>query len=249
MTLARRVLGSTGIEVSLIGLGTVKLGRTTDLKVAPFELPTMREARKLIHRARDLGINLIDTAPAYGDSEARLGALLKGEREHWVICTKAGEMHEDSRSTYDFSPQAIRRSVDASLDRLETDYLDIVLVHSDGRDAQCLSALSTLDQLKRAGKIRATGFSHKTLAGGQLALDACDVIMAALSERNRVESGLVRDAGDRGRGVLIKRALDSGNAAPETLRYVADLPGVTSIVVGTIDPRHLEANVATLTRT
>ena len=246
MTLPRRALGTTGIEVSLIGLGTVKLGRNTGLDMAPFELPSLSDARRLIDCAWDLGINLLDTAAAYGESEARLGALLAGNRQRWVLCTKAGEIHEDGESHYDFSAQAIRKSVETSLRRLRTDYLDIVLVHSDGRDMAILSdaeALDTLKDLKQAGAIRAVGFSHKTVAGGRTALAQCDVIMTALSQTDRSQRDVVREAGNRGCGVLIKKPLDSGQAAPETLRYVADQPGVSSIVVGTTNPVHLERNV------
>ncbi len=247
MTLPRRPLGTTGIEVSVIGLGTVKLGRNTGLDMAPFELPSLRQARTLVDGARDLGINLLDTAAAYGDSEARLGELLAGMRQRWVLCTKAGETHEDGKSRYDFSGAAIRRSVETSLRRLRTDYLDVVLVHSDGRDMAILDrsdALDTLDALKRAGAIRAIGFSHKTVAGGRTALAQCDVIMTALSHGDRSQRDVVREAGDRGCGVLVKKPLDSGTAKAETLRFVAGQPGVSSIVVGTTDLSHLEADVA-----
>ena len=247
MTLPRRQLGTTGIEVSLIGLGTVKLGRNTGLDMAPFELPSLRQARTLIDGAWDLGINLLDTAAAYGESEARLGELLAGTRQRWVLCTKAGEIHEDGESRYDFSGRAIRQSVETSLRRLRTDYLDIVLVHSDGRDMAILDrsdALDALDALKRAGTIRAVGFSHKAVAGGRAALSQCDVIMTALSHGDRSQCDVVREAGDRGCGVLIKKPLDSGTARPETLSFVASQSGVSSIVVGTTDLSHLEADVA-----
>lgn len=247
MMLPFRTLGATGIEVSLIGLGTVKIGRNTGLNMSPFELPSLRQARRLIDGARDLGINLLDTAPAYGESEARLGELLAGNRQRWVLCTKTGEIHEDGESRYDFSGPAVRRSVETSLHRLRTDYLDIVLVHSDGRDMEILAdseALDALHALKRAGTIRAVGFSHKTVAGGSAALAQCDVIMTALSHDDRSQRDVVREAGDRGCGVLIKKPLDSGTAKPETLRYVAAQTGVTSIVVGTTDLSHLEADVA-----
>ena len=246
MMLPRRKLGATGIEVSLIGLGTVKIGRNTALNMAPFELPSLRQARRLIDRAWDLGVNLLDTAAAYGESEARLGELLDGTRQRWVLCTKAGETHENGQSRYDFSGEAIRRSVEISLHRLRTDYLDVVLVHSDGRDQAILTeseALDTLNAMKRAGKIRAVGFSHKTAAGGRAALAQCDVIMTALSHGDRSQLDVVREAGGRGCGVLIKKPLDSGAAAPETLRYVAAQPGVSSIVVGTTNLSHLEADV------
>ena len=242
-----RPLGSTGIEVSAIGLGTVKLGRNAALSVAPFDLPTMREARRLIDRARDLGVNLLDTAPAYGESETRLGELLRGSRDLWILSTKAGETFDGRRSHYDFTPRALRHSVEASLRRLRTDHLDIVLVHSDGRDVEILDqfeVLETLNGLKAAGKIRASGFSHKTEAGGRLALAACDVLMSPLSFADRRHAEVIREAGARGVGVLVKKALDSGSAAPESLRYVAAQSGVSSIVVGTVDPAHLEADIA-----
>ena len=247
MMLPRRALGATGIEVSLIGLGTVKIGRNTALNMAPFDLPSLRQARRLIDRAWDLGINLLDTAAAYGESEARLGELLDGNRQRWVLCTKAGEIHEDGKSRYDFSGEAIRRSVETSLRRLRTDYLDVVLVHSDSRDIEILAdsePLETLNALKRAGTIRAVGFSHKTAVGGRAALAQCDVIMTALSHGDRSQRDVVREAGNQGCGVLIKKPLDSGGAEPATLRYVAEQPGVSSIVVGTTNLAHLEADVA-----
>ena len=197
MTVPQRSLGATGIRVSAIGLGTVKLGRNAGLSVAPFELPTLRQARHLLQRAGALGINLLDTAPAYGESEARLGTLLHGVRERWVLCTKAGETFDGQRSRHDFNPAAIQASVEQSLRRLRTDYLDIVLIHSDGRDVEILSrsgALDALDALKRAGKIRATGFSHKTEAGGRLALASCDVLMSAVSRADSSQLGVVREA-------------------------------------------------------
>ncbi len=242
-----RPLGSTGIEVSAIGLGTVKLGRNAALSVAPFDLPTLGEARRLIDRARALGINLLDTAPAYGESETRLGRLLRGSRDRWVLSTKAGEAFDGRRSHHDFTPRALRRSVEASLRRLRTDYLDIVLVHSDGRDVEILDqfeVLETLNGLKAAGKIRASGFSHKTEAGGRLALASCDVLMSPLSFTDRTQADVIREAGERGVGVLVKKALDSGAARPESLGYVAAQPGVSSVVLGTVDPAHLEADIA-----
>ena len=82
----RRPLGTTGMMVSPIGLGTVKLGRDSQVKYPEtFRIPDDDEARHLLVVAQGLGINLIDTAPAYGASEERLGRLLPGPREDWVI--------------------------------------------------------------------------------------------------------------------------------------------------------------------
>ena len=243
----RRRLGNAGIEVSALGLGAAKLGRTEGLKVAPFKLPSMRQTRRLLDAAAALGVRLVDTAPAYGASESRLGELLSGQRHGWVFSTKAGEHFDGRASRFDFSHPAIKQSVEASLRRLKTDYLDIVFVHSNGADLDILhdgEALGALDELKREGKVLATGFSHKTVAGGRAALTRCDAIMATLSERHRDELALVREAGEAGCGVLVKKALDSGVAAPQSLAWVVRQPGVSSVLLGTIEPRHLAENVA-----
>ncbi|MES2607042.1 MAG: aldo/keto reductase, partial [Pseudomonadota bacterium] len=83
-----RPLGSTGLQVSALGLGTVKFGRNSGVKYpTAFELPDDKAIRNLLALARELRINLIDTAPAYGTSEARIGELLT-DRKHWLLATK-----------------------------------------------------------------------------------------------------------------------------------------------------------------
>jgi aryl-alcohol dehydrogenase-like predicted oxidoreductase len=241
------------MTVSLLGLGTVKLGRDQEVRYPrPFRIPTDAQARALLAHARALGINLIDTAPAYGTSEARLGALLQGQRQAWTICTKVGEEFADGRSRFDFSPEHVRRSVERSLARLQTDYLDVVLIHSDGDDLAILDRYGTLEALvalRDAGWVRAVGISHKTLAGGRRALlRGCDVIMATLNLDHQDEVPLISEAAAAGCGVLIKKALASGHAGLDSLRFVAAHEGVSSMVVGTIDPAHLEANALALER-
>ena len=117
-------LGSTGLLISPLGLGTVKFGRNTGVKYpSPFDIPEEGELEALLWLARGLGINLLDTAPAYGASEERLGRLLQGRREEWVIVGKAGEEFEGGVSRYDFTPAAIEASLHRSLKRLKTEYL------------------------------------------------------------------------------------------------------------------------------
>jgi len=246
-----RALGSTGMQVSLLGLGTVKLGRDQQVRYPePFRIPDARAAARLLACARELGINLIDTAPAYGESEARLGELLAGHRDKWLISTKVGETFADGRSHFDFSPEHAQASVLRSLQRLRTSHLDIVLIHSDGEDREILDRLGTLaalQALKQQGLIRAVGISHKTTAGAARAIElGCDVIMATLNLNERAEAPLIAAAGRAGCGVLIKKALASGHAGAESLRFVAAQPGVSSIIVGTIDPEHLRENAAVL---
>jgi len=176
-----RPLGSTGLMVSPLGLGTVKLGRDQGVKYPEhFRIPDDAQARALLNQARELGINLIDTAPAYGSSEERLGPLLRGQRQDWIIVSKVGEEFSNGVSHFDFTPAHARRSLERSLQRLHTEHIDLLLVHSDGHDVAILrdsGIYETLAQLKREGKIGAFGLSGKTVEGGLLALEQGDCAM------------------------------------------------------------------------
>jgi aryl-alcohol dehydrogenase-like predicted oxidoreductase len=239
-------LGSTGMEVSQIGLGTVKFGRNQDVKYPKeFIIPNDAEVSALISCARDLGINLLDTAPAYGNSEERLGKLLQGQRHEWVLCTKAGENFIDGKSFYDFSRDAIRASVENSLKKLKTDFLDIVLIHSNGDDQKIIEkdrALETLAELKKQGLIRAFGMSTKTVDGGLLAVDQSDVVMVTYNLFERNELPVIQHAKKQKKGVFIKKAFASGHvqSPAEALQFVLSEPGVSSVIVGTINAAHLK---------
>lgn len=259
--LPKRALGNTGMEVSILGLGTVKLGRNQGVKYPQnFKIPDDREAAALIALAKDSGINLIDTAPAYGNSEQRLGQLLKDQRQDWLICTKVGEEFIDGVSSYNFSPEHTRLSVERSLRRLNTEVLDIVLIHSDGNDKEILQhhgTLNTLAELKKEGKIRAIGMSTKTLEGGLLAAELGDVVMITWNLQHDNEIPVADYCQQHGVGVLIKKALASGHAAqnqsPDSnthdepikrcFKMIFAHPGVSSAIVGTINPDHLRANI------
>ena len=157
MNLQKRALGQSGIAVSCLGLGTVKFGRNQEVKYpGSFSLPSDDMVLNLLNQAEASGINFLDTAPAYGSSEQRLGRLLK-RRQDWVICTKVGEEFITGKSFFDFSGPHIRKSIERSLRNLKTDYLDLVLVHSDGNDIGIIDStdcLETLTILKKAGLIR-----------------------------------------------------------------------------------------------
>jgi len=252
-----RPLGSTGLMVSPLGLGTVKLGRDQGVKYpSGFTIPDDQIARMLLNQARQLGINLIDTAPAYGTSEERLGPLLRGQRQDWVIVSKVGEEFEAGQSRFDFSAAHTRFSLERSLKRLETDFIDLVLVHSDGNDLYILEhtdVYQTLAELKAEGKIRGFGFSGKTVAGGLKALQTGDCAMVTYNLNEQAERDVLDYAAQHGKGVLVKKALASGHAclAPgvdpvrASFQLLFDHPGVASAIVGTINPLHLSHNVAT----
>lgn len=247
-----RALGDTGIMVSPLGLGAVKLGRNQQVKYPrPFEIPDDAAVVELLSLARELGVNLLDTAPAYGNSEQRLGKLLPGPRDEWVIVSKVGEFFEGGKSRFDFSYDTTIRTVEQSLRNLKTDYLDAVLIHSDGDDYHALKeagALDALRALKEKGLIRAHGFSGKTLVGGLLAVVESDIVMVTCNPAHQEELPVIRAANLRNRGVLIKKALQSGHieagGVEESMRFIFAQPGVSSVMVGTITPDHLRDNVA-----
>jgi aryl-alcohol dehydrogenase-like predicted oxidoreductase len=258
--LPRRSIGKTGIEVSTIGLGTVKFGRNQQVAYpTKYELPTDGEVASLLELCRQLGINLLDTAPAYGVSEERLGKLLPGRREDWVLSTKFGEEWSDSKSRFDFTPAHMNRSIDRSLKRLETTYLDAALIHSDGNDVDALQSPGLLDALARRksqGDIRSFGISVKSEKGGLEAISqGCDLLMVMYSPWHP-EMKAVLDAAQReGVGVFIKKAFSGGHfgrcegdPVKSALTFIAGHPAVSSVVTGTINPLHLRQNCEALIR-
>ncbi len=245
-----RALGSTGIQVSPLGLGTVKFGRNQQVKYpSAFDLPDDKQVRDILALTSELGINLIDTAPAYGVSQQRLGQLLTG-RNDWVIVSKVGEIF-DGQSYFDFSFNYTIASVEESLRTLRTDYLDVVLIHSDGDDLRILQeegAFDALETLKERGLIRSHGMSSKTVEGGLQVVQQMDVVMATCNLSNNGELPVLQAAAANSKGVLIKKGLQSGHVAgqhdvKDAMKFVFDQPGVSSMIVGTIDPRHLRSNV------
>lgn len=255
-SLPKKIIAGTGLEVSVLGLGTVKLGRDKGVKYpTSFTIPDDEAALALLQQAWDLGINLIDTAPAYGNSEQRLGELLPQLPHDFVICSKAGEHfdNDSGESFFDFSRDGLMRSVETSLKRLNRDVLDIVLIHSDGNDVPVIEqfkALETLNELKSQGLIRATGMSTKTVEGGLLTLDQADIVMVTHNLEYQGEQAVLDAAAKKNKAVFIKKAFASGHlsagsdAISESFKLIFANPAVASVVVGTINPQHLADNVA-----
>lgn len=269
--LPTKPLGQTDLRISPIGLGTVKLGRDQQVKYPQdFIIPSDEETIALLDSARELGINLLDTAPAYGTSEERLGKLLAKQRKNWIISTKVGEEFEGGISSFNFRPEHLKFSVERSLRRLRSDYLDLVLVHSDGNDCEIIEryeVFAVLSELKRAGWLRSYGMSGKTLEGGLLAAQHADVVMVTYNLTQRDQVAVIDKCQSLNKGVLIKKALGSGHLClpepeqqqgPEQeqkqeldkdpiqtgMNFIFSHKGVNSAIIGTINPLHLRDNVA-----
>ena len=241
-------LGRCNIETGRISLGTVKFGRNTDVKYpAKFKLPEDKMIVNLLSEAQELGVRLIDTAPAYGNSEHRIGQLLPGRREDWILCTKTGEQYSGGKSSYDFSSRAVIDSVEQSLKHLRTDYLDIVLIHSDGDDLGILhqtDAFPTLERLKEKGDIRFIGMSTKSVEGSIAALEVSDVLMLTLNLEDQSNINVIKAAEEKNTGILLKKVFASGHqTAEKSLAFALGQTGVHSAVVGTINSAHLRENV------
>lgn len=250
MRLPQRPLGSTGLSVSVLGLGTVKFGRNQKIKYPTFELPGDETICALLDDACACGINLLDTAPAYGIAEERLGQLLGTRRNDFVIVTKTGEEFANGESTYNFSEEHTLMSVERSLKRLRTNRIDCVLVHCPRNDYEVLSSspvFDALQKLKDRGDIRSFGASTNSIEGGMLTLDRADVAMVTYSADYTAEEPVIRRATELGKGILIKKGLGSGNLCGRRLednfRPIFGLDGVSSLIIGTLNRDHLRDNV------
>ena len=149
-----RLLGGTGLKVSVLGFGASPLGDV-------FGHINADEGIRAVHCAIDLGVNFFDVSPYYGRTlaEARLGQALSGRRNRVILATKCGRYDEDE---FDFSARRVATSVDESLRRLQTDYVDLVHAHDiefADRHQVIHETIPELRRLQAAGKVRHIGIS------------------------------------------------------------------------------------------
>ncbi len=149
-TIRRRTLGKTGLEVTILGFGAAELGH---------EQIGRDECARVLEGVLDMGINVIDTAHCYEDSESKIGRALGHRRDEFVLVSKCGHSRGKLESP-SWTPQAIRESVEMSLDRLNTDHLDVLLLHSCSvKDLGNDDLIGALVRAKEAGKTRFVGYS------------------------------------------------------------------------------------------
>jgi aryl-alcohol dehydrogenase-like predicted oxidoreductase len=148
-----RTLGRTGIKVSPYALGALALG-------TPIGNPDHDESIRIIHKALDAGVNFVDTADAYGESEVVVGKALKGRRDSVVLATKFSRPVDDDPNHQGASRRWIMTAVENSLRRLQTDYIDLYQVHRPDPATDVEETLSALSDLIHSGKVRAIGASQ-----------------------------------------------------------------------------------------
>src|SRR3954453_10777959 len=176
-----RTLGSSRIEVTIVGLGCNNFGGRTDEQAS----------RRGIDAALDAGVTFLDTADTYGDgaSEEIIGRALEGRRDRVVLATKFGGGGErgHGRGSRDY----VRRALEASLERLQTDWIDVYQHHQEDPDTPLAETIGALDELVREGKIR--GYGTSNYSPGKLEEAASLAEEAYVSEQS-LSSLLRRDA-------------------------------------------------------
>lgn len=204
-----RPLGQTGLQVSAIGFGAWQLANPL------WGGADERASVQLVLAALDAGCTFFDTAPGYSDgaSERLLGEALQGRRGEAVLCTKFGHT---GAHTKDFSPAALRPTLEDSLRRLRTDYVDVLLLHNPPADhfdgARAPELYAELETLRHEGKIRTFGASLdasaelRTLARTTRS-GAAEVLFNVFHQETRTAFA---DAAARGVGLIAKVPLDSG---------------------------------------
>lgn len=244
----KRVLGKTSWALSIIGFGAIKLPRLS-----------RKECGHLLHRALDLGINFIDTADCYGDSEEKIGQALQNRRKEFYLATKVDERDAGG----------VRAKLERSLRRLRTDWIDLLFFHDvRGGEFEKIFTAGGLEELQKAqqeGKIRAIGISiHGSVPMMRRAIEsgAFSALMVAYSalDEDRLAADLLPLAAAKGVGLIAMKPLAGGrlasfpspgwdkelfkgeSPAQIALRYVISNPYLTCAIPGMMSLQELQEN-------
>lgn len=237
--LPTRPLGRTGLDVSILSLGGVMYNFLED-----------REAAAVVHRAIDLGINYIDTAHGYKESERKIGLVMAERRDEVVLATKSGQRDRDGMAA----------EIEESFKRLRTDRIDCMQIHDLHTEEDLAritgpdGALKAIESFVRDGSVRFVGVtSHVnpeilTKALREYPFDTILTSLGAVHAAVRpFYETIMPVAQERGVGVLAMKAMAYGflkDHAERALRFVLGLPGVSAAVVGVDNMEQVERNVA-----
>lgn len=204
----RRALGRTGLAVSVLGFGGSEIG---------FERVEAAAVRRLVLDALEAGLNVIDTAECYGESESLLGTALAGHRKDVLLFTKCGHFEGTGRD--DWRPESLERSIARSLERLRTDHVDLLQLHTcTEEDLRRGDVIAVLDRARERGQVRFLGYSGDgDAARYAVECGRFDVLQTSvnIADQEAIELTLPL-ARARGVGVIAKRPI--ANAAWRTGR-------------------------------
>jgi aryl-alcohol dehydrogenase-like predicted oxidoreductase len=233
-----RPLGESGLKVSPICLGSMMFGDRTDRE----------EAGRIVAHAKAAGINFIDTANAYakGESERIVGELIAADRDHWVLATKASNPMGPGPNDRGNSRGHLRRALDESLERLDTDHIDVFYLHRDDTTMPLAETLRALDEFLAEGTIRYFALSNFRAWRIADAIRLCDelgmsrpvCLQPYYNAMNRMpEVEVLPACAYYGLGVVPYSPLARGVL---TGKYVPDAPAPEDSRAGRSDKRMLE---------
>jgi aryl-alcohol dehydrogenase-like predicted oxidoreductase len=204
--LEKRQYGNTGMKVSVLGFGGAEIG---------FQDATVETVDKLLGSALDAGLNVIDTAECYNISEELIGKTVSKRRDDYYLFTKCG--HASGYDLPDWDPKLLEMSIDRSLKRLQTDYVDVIHLHSCSEEVlRKGEVIEVLQRAKNQGKTRFIGYSgdHKAaLYAVQSGVFDSLETSVSIADQEAIEL-TIPEAVKRGMGVVIKRPI--ANAAWRT---------------------------------
>ncbi len=273
-------LGRTGLEVSRLGYGAMEVRGPRIWGGRPVE---ESEAQAILNAVLDSGITFIDTANDYGRSEEFIGKYLAGRRDEYILATKCGctVVHKDEHT--DDTPHVwtrdnLFRGLNESLQRMKTDYVDVMQLHNPSvEQVQEGRLVEALQEMKAAGKVRWIGISSTTPhLQAYIEMGVFDVFQIPYSALEREHEELIQTAAEAGAGVIVrggvargepgaglgsqdrwavweKAKLDELLEAGESrtsflLRFTNSHPGMSTNIVGTKSPEHLRENVEAAAR-
>jgi aryl-alcohol dehydrogenase-like predicted oxidoreductase len=214
--LPTRTLGRTGLEVTVLGFGSsmTPMRWTNGQPISP------ETADKVLNGVLDAGINYIDTAIDYGESEVSIGRYIAHRRDEYFLAAKCGcpvnvaPSLGDGRASHVYTRDNIVAGVEQSLTRLHTDYLDILQIHNGPALGilQEENVIETLLDLQRSGKVRFIGSSATFLSdtADHIALGVFDVVQMAYSALERESSAVITAAAKSGAGTVIRGGIARG---------------------------------------
>lgn len=233
----RKRLGRTNLQVSALSLGTVEIGLDYGISEGgETRRPSEQDAHDLLHFALDHGINLIDTARAYGDAEAIIGRALKTRRSEYILASKVMPKPE--------IPSLVRTQLEESLVALQTDRIDIMMIHSRAEQIDPdRDTFKPIAEARREGLVRFIGTSVYGPEAAERAVECgwFDCIEVGYNPLDRrIESGVTdlaekRDVGVIARSVLLKGALSERCALlPEALEPLKRCIAQLALVAGSV---------------
>ena len=263
--LPKCTLGRAGLEVTQLGFGTA-------LRLKPEDDFGDDQAERILNTVLDSGINFIDTAPDYGESEAWIGRFLSQRRDEFYLATKCGCNIDADGNRLEpghlWTADRVRRNMDQSLQRMQTEYVDILQLHNPSvADVEQGELIAVLEELKQVGKTRCIGVSSTAPDLMAFAhMGVFDVFQVPYSGLERTHEQMLDRIAEWGAGVIVRGGIAQGGRGKTErwdtweraqlteiaegmsryefiLRFTLSHPACHTTIVGTMQMDHLQSNL------